>query len=78
LRLYSLEETTLFNKRWIFEAMEYFRIIKIYCSHEKYSYLPYYVLEKMFVVCYHWNFVCTWRQEIHIIRTAVKSFMALI
>jgi hypothetical protein len=46
----SLEATTFLDKRGSFEAMEHFNIIRIYCSHEKPSYLPYYVSDKMFVV----------------------------
>jgi hypothetical protein len=46
----SLEATTFLDKRGSFEAMEHFSIIRIYCSHEKPSYLPYYVSDKIFVV----------------------------
>jgi hypothetical protein len=46
----SLEATSFLDKRGSFEAMEHFSIIRIYCSHERPSYLPYYVSDKIFVV----------------------------
>jgi hypothetical protein len=46
----SLEATSFLDKRGSFEAMEKFSIIRLYFSHEKPSYLPYYVLDKIFVV----------------------------
>jgi hypothetical protein len=51
----SLEETTFLDKKGRFEAMEDFNIIKIYCSHEKPSYLPYYVSDKMILCKYASN-----------------------
>jgi hypothetical protein len=45
----SLEATTFLDKRGIFVAMEHFNIIRIFCSHEKPSYLLYYVSEKRFL-----------------------------
>jgi hypothetical protein len=38
------------NKKGIVEEMEKYNIIRIYCSHEKPLYLPYYVLDILFVV----------------------------
>jgi hypothetical protein len=46
----SLEAASLLNKKGRFEAMEHFSIIKIYCSHERPSYLKFYVSDKMFFV----------------------------
>jgi hypothetical protein len=46
----SLKVTTFMEKRGNFEAMEQFSVIRVYCSKEKPSYLPYYVSDKMFVV----------------------------
>jgi hypothetical protein len=46
----SLEETTFLDKNGTCGSMEHFRIIKIYYSRERPSYLPYYVLDKIFGV----------------------------
>ena len=54
----SLEETTFLDKNGTCGSMEHFRIIKIYYSRERPSYLPYYVSDKIFVVemCRQCNF----------------------
>jgi hypothetical protein len=49
----SLEATTFLDKRGSFKAMEHFSIIRVYCSKERPSYLPYYVSDKMFVAEVH-------------------------
>jgi hypothetical protein len=46
----SLEATSFLDKRGSFEAMENFSVIRLYFSHEKPSYFPYYVSDKIFVV----------------------------
>jgi hypothetical protein len=46
----SLEATSFLYKRGSFESMESFSVIILYLSHDKSSYLPYYVSDKIFVV----------------------------
>jgi hypothetical protein len=46
----SLGGCIFLSQKGSFEAMENFSIIRLYCSHEKPSYLPYYVSDKIFIV----------------------------
>jgi hypothetical protein len=54
----SLEVVSFLDKRGIFEAMDNFSVIKLYFSHEKPSYLSYYVSDKIFFyeVCKQYKF----------------------
>jgi hypothetical protein len=45
-----VEETSFLDKRGCIEAMEHFITIMLYYSHEKSSYLSYYVSDKIFFV----------------------------
>jgi hypothetical protein len=46
----SLEASTFLNKKGIMEKMDNYNIIRIFCSHEKPIYLPYYVSDKLFII----------------------------
>jgi hypothetical protein len=46
----SLEDASFLEKKGIFEAVENFSVTRLYFSHEKPSYLPYYVSDKIFIV----------------------------
>jgi hypothetical protein len=57
----SLEVASFLDRKGSFEAMENFSVIRLYYSHEKPSYLPYYVSNKIFIVeiCKNINFGLT-------------------
>jgi hypothetical protein len=46
----SLEVSYFLARKGSFEAMKIFSIIRLYYSHEKPSFLPYYVSDKLFIV----------------------------
>jgi hypothetical protein len=46
----SLEASNFLEKKGSIESMEHYSVVRIYCSHERLLYLPYYVLDKMIVI----------------------------
>jgi hypothetical protein len=46
----SLEASKFLDKKGSYEKMEHYSVVRIYCSHEKPFYLPYYVSDRMFVI----------------------------
>jgi hypothetical protein len=46
----SLEAASFLARKGSFEAMDDFSIIRLYCSHEKPSLLPFYVSDRLFIV----------------------------
>jgi hypothetical protein len=46
----SLEASTFLNGKGILEKMDDYNIIRVFCSHEKPIFLPYYVSDKLFII----------------------------
>jgi hypothetical protein len=46
----SPEASKFLDKKGIYEKMEHYSVVRIHFSHEKPFYLPYYVLDRIFVI----------------------------
>jgi hypothetical protein len=47
---FSLEESSFLNTKGVLEKMDDYNFIRIFCSHEKPLFLPYYVPDKLFII----------------------------